>query len=160
MMDDALYHTPEPASAHEIYVAALEGMNRALFVGDSDYVCANAVFPFEVETQTATLSVDCEDMARALVKTHSEAIRDKGVTAYFSLASEATFVDDTCIEGKHTTHILRGTYRVVPPYAGSVRLRLVGGRWHFARSRLSLRDKSWPIGLQDVRPPDGLPFSS
>lgn len=146
------------AEAHEIYSEFVSGMNLALLEGNGCYVCAHTIFPFVMRTETATLSVDCPDHARTLVAEHSRALAEHGVTEYFSLTSKAEFDGKAQITGHHTTHVLRGTERVVHPYPGSVCLKLVGGLWRHHTAYVGVHDTDWPIGLQDVRPPRNLPF--
>ncbi|MEM8631070.1 MAG: hypothetical protein AAGF74_07525 [Pseudomonadota bacterium] len=152
--------TKGDALAKQTYQSVIDGFSQALMDGDADFVAARLSIPFTLTTELANLTLDTKDMVHTIIHHHAEALGQAGCTAYFRLAISARLAAEDVLEGEHSTHVLRGTARLVPPYVARATFRKVGTEWHCAKIVKPAMDAVWPLGLPDIPPGQGFPFTS
>lgn len=129
-----------------IYQRALDTVSAAVLAGDFSAYIAMIDLPYLLRLTDADLVLTSADEARAIFRTLSQGLAQRGVTHYERLAREAQFQRPDRIVGWHFTHMIASGERIQPPHAASAALvRRESGAWRFTEASYPLSSAAWPL---------------
>ncbi|MDU8909914.1 hypothetical protein [Aestuariicoccus sp. MJ-SS9] len=118
-------------SAQDIYQDHLDRLSRALWVRDFAAVADMLGLPNVMATKDARLRFDDNADLLTTLTHFRDSLQTMGATGYHRICQRAAYLagDDTRIEGRHTTYVLRGGHYAVPPWQSDMTLELRDGVW-------------------------------
>lgn len=142
--------------ARDIYQEVLDVLSRAILAGDGDTVLRLIPLPHAVRTMSGQIRIETAAEMIATVEGMQASLKGNGATDYIRIVDHAEFTGTDEITGEHTSHILRGGVRLVPPYRNQLTLRRAeDGTWQVSATSEVVADTRWPILLPNARRGDG-----
>lgn len=129
----------------EILQSYLDDVGAAVLTGDWDAYQARVLLPFQLSTQTATLTVSTTTDLRAGFDDFHQMLRIQRVTDYVRIVDRADLMPDGQISGHYRSHLMAGGHRMMPPFKSEITLRLVGNLWRATAITNELTNSRWPI---------------
>jgi hypothetical protein len=123
----------------------LDDLGSAVMTDDWAGFVTRIDLPFEMDTDSTTITVVSRDDLRDGYDRFRELIQLRRVTDYIRLAETATYDTPDTIRGVYVSHLLSNGTRVLPPYRSEMTLRLRGNRWTVTRIRNTWTNDRWPI---------------
>lgn len=130
-----------------IYQAVLDRLSRAALDGDRDIIRRHVRLPLVAATGAGPLTITTEAALMAYCLAYTHTLRQLGATDYIRIARTARFVAPDRIEGLHYTHVIRGSDRIVAPYASRMALAEGAGGWAVVEANHSLAAEEVPPPL-------------
>jgi hypothetical protein len=119
-------HLPDPKDIYQTY---LDVTSAAVLRGDYEAYKACKAVPFQRITEANELLTESEEEAQLVFQRMHKTFKAQNVTEYLRFAISANYLSETCICGRHETHIISRGTRVVPPYPNKTRLELFPEGW-------------------------------
>lgn len=132
---------------HLIYQDWLDQTSSALMTDDVDCFVSMTSLPFIMRTSGGETILESEADLRGDISNVVEALGNQQVTNYIRLVKKARYLDETTIEGWHTTYILRNATAVTPTYGNRMILRLMDGIWKVTEADHELSGNRFPVTL-------------
>ncbi|WP_341860793.1 hypothetical protein [Gymnodinialimonas sp. 57CJ19] len=132
---------------HLIYQDWLDCTSAALMADDVAGFVDHVALPFIFRTGTDETVLETDEDLRGDVSSVVQALKSQQVTHYIRLVKQARYLDETTIEGWHTTHVLRNATSVIPAYGNRLILRLLDGGWKVTEADHELTGSRFPLSL-------------
>lgn len=135
-------------AAREIYQANLDAVTALFLASDLDRIGDHLGIPGEARTSDGCVRLETYAQLHAMLREQRASLRRLGATDYLRVCKSAQFSSaaQTCIDGTHETHILRGGSYVMPPYPCEQQLRLCDdSRWRAFRIACKIRNADFSV---------------
>ncbi len=132
---------------HAIYQEWLDVTSAAVVAADNDTFVTMVSYPMIMRTATAVAVIETPEEMAADITNLSAALRDQQVTDYIRLVKQARYLDETTIEGWHTTYVLRNATSVTPNYNNRMILRMLDGQWKLSESENEIAAERFPMTI-------------
>jgi len=143
-------NAPSQEAAKRIYQEVLDQLSDAVMVYNPAALIDNVHFPFRMSTLGRDFVIESQhDWLKCAVEFRNS-LRALGVNHYIRLVTEADFLSENYIEGRHVTHTLRDAKSVIPSYENRAILTRVNGQWKVSQLDSAMENSRWPIDLPKV----------
>lgn len=133
-----------------IYQDIIDRLSHAALHGDVGVLKVHIRLPFSFATIGGHFSITTEAGLVAYCLSFTETLRQMRATDYIRLAREARFLGPDRIEGMHYTHIIRGTARIVAPYASRMVIEEKDSVWAVVQAAHAIENDVLPIRVPEV----------
>lgn len=149
MIEEETYVASDLA-AREIYQALLDRLSAGVMNGDDALMLDGMSFPFRKTTMSQEFIIETSDDWLSSVHRFRDGLKSQGVNHFIRLATDASFLSENYITGRHMTYMMRNAVSVVEPYENRATLVRVDGKWRFSEMNSALNNSHWPISLPQV----------
>lgn len=131
--------------AAAIYQGNLDVISDAALRGDFAAARPRLALPFHMRTLQGWFPINTEaELEEGVMSLHRH-LKAEGVTDYVRTCRAADFINDTTIEGIHTTRALAGSQLTKPVYYSRQRMALIDGIWRVTQATHTLSNEAWPV---------------
>jgi hypothetical protein len=133
--------------ARGILQAYLDRLSVAVMAHDWPTYRAAVCLPFQLVTQSHSMTMTSEEQLRAALDGFVANLRAQRVTDYVRLVEDAMQLDAVLVTGTYLTHLFAGSVRLIEPFRSHITLRREEGRWRAASITNALSNSRWPLLL-------------
>ncbi len=124
---------------------------------DTEMLIHHIAIPFRMRTKTQEFIIESEADWIDCTTRFSDNLRSMGVNHYIRLVTDAEFLSENYIQGRHVTHTMRNAQALVPAYENLTTLTRKDGVWQISEMTSSIENSRWPIGMTKVTDNGSLP---
>ena len=137
-------------AAREIYQGLLDQLSDGLMANDNASMVDGMSFPFRKTTLNEEFIIESAKDWLISVEKFREALHSQGVNHFIRLVTDASFLSENYITGRHMTYIMRNAVSAVEPYENRSTLVRKDGVWRVTEMNSTLNNAHWPISLPQV----------
>ncbi len=142
--------TASQEAAKTIYQDILDALSAALMSYDPAILVSHVGFPFRMSTLERDFLIESEEDWLRSARLFHQNLVSLGVNHYIRLVSDADFLSENYIEGRHVTHTLCNATPVVPSYENRTVLTRKDGVWRIIQMDSAMQNDRWPISMPKV----------
>lgn len=144
------FSTASQKAAQEIYQYALDELSTAMLEFDPAVLINRVGFPFRMSTLEREFLIEDQQDWLTCAHMFHENLKSQGVNHYVRLVTEADFLSENYIEGRHVTHTLRNATPIVPAYENRTTLARIDGQWKITQMDSGMENDRWPISVPKI----------
>jgi hypothetical protein len=144
-LTDTRKETEAQLAAREIYQRVLDTMTEAMLKSDNQTLANGMTYPFRFGTLQEDFIIESSVDWLNCTDRFAQTLKAQGVNHFIRLCTEADFLSENYISGRHVSHTMRNAIPVIPPYENRATLTRVDGEWRFSDMDAAIRNNRWPI---------------
>lgn len=133
----------DTAARLHLFQTFLDRISAALVAGDAEGWLGSMFLPCHLVTRDGVETFDTPEQVYADFERYRQDIKTCGITHILREAKTAEIIGGDQMVGTYTTHLLRGSKHVVPPWDGSMTLRCENGLWRATTVMRAVGHLNW-----------------